>query len=471
MTLFLPRHFYPLIFCLSLSTNLGGQERKKKAADERPNIVLIIADDLGYGDLGITGSTQIKTPNIDQLASEGIFCSQAYVSSSVCSPSRAGIITGINQVQFGYDNNIGGSQPGFDPAFMGLPVEVKTIPYYLDSLGYRNGLVGKWHLGEEEHFHPLARGFHEFWGYRGGGHDYFKATEARRGYLSKLESNFKEPQAITYLTDDKGDECIDFIERNKDEPFFLYASFNAPHTPMQATESDLARYKTIKNEKRRTYAAMVHRLDVNVGRIVEKLQKEGLYESTLIVFISDNGGPVSTNGSFNGPFRGTKGTLLEGGIRVPFIATWKGKLQAGEKYDGVVSALDLGPTFLSLAGDKNILDKGLDGVDLMPFFMEQKVGAAHKSLKWRFTISASIREGNWKLVRLPDRLPMLYDLSQDYYEQNDLRSKYPNVADALLKELGLWDVALPHPVFLEGAIWKARQLKLYDEEYLRQPPF
>lgn len=287
--------------------------------------------------------------------------------------------------------------------------------------------------------------------------------------MAKLESNYKEPQEISYLTDDKGDECIGFIERNKDQPFFLYASFNAPHTPMQATEEDLKRYEAIENEKRRTYAAMVHRLDVNVGRIVDKLKAEGIYENTLIVFISDNGGPVSTNGSFNGPFRGTKGTLLEGGIRVPFIATWKNKLPSARKYDKFISALDLGPTFLSMAGDKNIDSKGLSGVNLIPFLNGQVIEDPHESLKWRFTISASIREGNWKLVRLPDRLPMLYDVSKDQYEQYDMRSKYPDIADGLLRELGLWDVSLPHPVFLEGAIWKARQLKLYDKAYLLKP--
>jgi arylsulfatase A-like enzyme len=469
MSLSISKNFLLLLFCIGIGQELNAQTLGNEKNDERPNIVLIIADDLGYGDLGITGSRQIKTPHIDELARDGIFCSQAYVSSAVCSPSRAGLITGINQVEFGYDNNIGGSQPGFDPSFLGLPVEVKTFPDYLDSLGYRNGLVGKWHLGAEDQFHPLARGFHEFWGYRGGGHDYFRSTEAKSGYLAKLESNFKEPQEITYLTDDKGDECVDFIQRNRDRPFFLYASFNAPHTPMQATEADLVLYKSIENDKRRTYAAMVHRLDVNVGRIVGKLKEEGLYENTLIIFISDNGGPVSTNGSFNGPFRGTKGTLLEGGIRVPFIATWKGKLPSAKQFDKVVTSLDLAPTFLSLAGDKNLASKGMDGVDLMPFFMEEKVDHPHVTLKWRFTISASIREGDWKLVRLPDRLPMLYDVSKDKYEQYDLRSKYPDVADALLRELGLWDVSLPHPVFLEGAIWKARQLELYDKEYQRFP--
>ncbi|WP_235296920.1 sulfatase-like hydrolase/transferase [Portibacter marinus] len=438
--------------------------------DDRPNILLIIADDLGYADLGVTGSKQIKTPNIDLLAREGVFCSQGYVSSAVCSPSRAGLITGINQVTFGYDNNIGGNQPGFDPDYLGLPTVIKTIPDFLDSLGYVNGLVGKWHLGMEEHFHPLKRGFHEFWGYRGGGHDYFRATDTDRGYLAALESNYKKPQEITYLTDDKGNECVDFIKRHGKKPFFLYASFNAPHTPMQATEEDLKRYEFIKDEKRRTYAAMVHRLDVNVGKMMNALKEEGVYDNTLIVFISDNGGPQDSNASNNAPFRGQKGTLLEGGIRVPFIMTWKNGLPSGKIYHSFVSSLDLGATFLSLGGDDQVGTKGLDGVNLIPYLIGEYDEAPHEEMKWRFTISASIRKGNWKLIRLPDRLPMLYNLEQDVFESTDLREHYPEKAKGLLKSLGQWDVALPYPVFLEGAQWKARQLELYDKNYSKTPP-
>ncbi|MBX2816174.1 MAG: sulfatase-like hydrolase/transferase, partial [Saprospiraceae bacterium] len=179
-----------------------------------PNIILILADDLGYGDVGFTGSHQINTPHLDALAQSGIICSQGYVSSPVCSPSRAGLLTGIHQVEFGHDNNIGGTQPGFNPRFLGLPVEQETIADRLGDLGYISGLIGKWHLGAEAHFHPLKRGFDEFWGYTAGGHDYFRSEVNGKGYLAPIESNFKTPQPISYLTDDKGDECTAFIKRH-----------------------------------------------------------------------------------------------------------------------------------------------------------------------------------------------------------------------------------------------------------------
>lgn len=244
-------NFHILIYLFSFALFSQKSHDKTNATDDRPNFVFIVADDLGYGDLGFTGSTQIKTPNIDKLAQTGIFCTQGYVSSAVCSPSRAGFLTGINQVEFGHDNNLANAQPGFDPHFLGLPIGQKTIADHLKPFGYVSGIIGKWHLGYENQFHPLKRGFDEFWGYRGGGHDYFKSNPEGKRYMAPLECNYKTPQPITYITDDKGDECVDFIKRHKNEPFFLFASFNAPHTPMQATEADLALYGHIQDKKDR----------------------------------------------------------------------------------------------------------------------------------------------------------------------------------------------------------------------------
>ncbi len=447
-----------------------GNSLLANSGSETPNFILIVADDLGFADLSMNGSKQIPTPNIDQLANEGINFTHGYVTSPVCSPSRAGLITGRNQVHFGYDNNISENQPGFDPHFMGLPVSEKTIADRLKPLGYISGLIGKWHLGYEPHFHPLNRGFDEFWGYQGGGHDYFTSDPDGTGYLSPIESNYKIPQPITYLTDDKGDECVDFIKRHKNSPFFLFASFNAPHAPMQATEADLELFKHIEDVRRRTYAAMVYRLDVNVGRIIKTLKEEGLEGKTLVVFISDNGGPVDQNASINAPLNGQKGILLEGGIRVPFIMKWPGKLPAGVIYENPVISLDFAPTFIAAAGGQVSEDDNMDGVNLIPWLTGQREGKPHNSFNWRFTISAAVRDGDWKLIRLPDRLPMLYNLVDDISEQNDLAAEYPERTRRMLKELGEWDVGLPHPLFLEGAVWKKRQLELYDNEYqLVQP--
>ncbi|MFC3417364.1 sulfatase [Algoriphagus hitonicola] len=439
------------------------------AQEQKPNIVLILADDLGYADLSLTGSNQIETPNIDSIAKSGVQFTQGYVSAPVCSPSRAGLLTGRNQVTFGYDNNLAENQKGFDPAFAGLPVDQKTMADRLKEAGYVTGLVGKWHLGSQEQFHPLNRGFDEFWGYLGGGHHYFNSKPEGKGYLAPLISNYKEPQAISYLTDDKGDECVDFIRRHRDEPFFLYASFNAPHAPLQATEEDLRLFEHIQDLDRRTYLAMVHRLDQNVGKILNALESEGLEENTIVVFLSDNGGPVDSNASLNAPFNGQKGILLEGGLRVPFMMKWPAKIPVNSRFDQAISSLDLMPTFLEAAGI-SVENEKLDGENLMPYLLGEKVSAPHSSLKWRFTISAGILEDSWKLIRLPDRLPLLFDLSNDPSELTNLADKHPEITQDLLKKLGDWDLGLPHPLFLEGAEWKVRQRDLYDQTYILTQP-
>ncbi|UNZ00370.1 sulfatase-like hydrolase/transferase [Zhouia spongiae] len=438
---------------------------------KQPNIILIVADDLGYGDLSINGSKQLKTPHIDRLAKNGIRFTEGYVSAPVCSPSRAGLLTGVNQVEFGHDNNLSGVQPGFDPEYNGMPLTQTTIARRLKNLGYVTGLIGKWHLGKLPQFHPLQRGFDEFWGYTGGGHDYFESLPNGKGYKEPLESNFKTPQPITYLTDDKGDECIGFIKRHSDKPFFLYAAFNAPHTPMQAAEEDLQLYKHISDTKRRTYAAMVHRLDVNIGRIMKTLKEEKLERNTIVVFLSDNGGPVDSNASINAPYRGQKGILLEGGIHVPFIISYPKLLSKNITYTNPVSALDLAPTFVALAGGADtIKEDTFSGVNLLPFLTDNTNAQPHKDLKWRFTISAAIREGDWKLIRLPNRLPQLYHLPTDVSEQKDLALERLDKTRELLKKLGDWDVRLPHPVFLEGPQWRKRQVHLYDVKYPLQQP-
>jgi len=461
------RTFFIVAIAIFLTTKTDAQSNAQK-----PNFVIILADDLGYGDVGFNGSTQINTPHIDALAEQGVMFTQGYVSAPVCGPSRAGLMTGRNQVNFGFDNNPIVDLPQFDENFVGLPVEEKTIADRLADLGYVNGLIGKWHLGEAEHFHPVKRGFHEFWGYLGGGHNYFPSKPNGQAYHSKLICNYKEPQSITYITDDKGDECVNFIRRHKEEPFFLYASFNAPHTPLQATEEDLKRYAHVPEKQRRTYCAMVHRLDVNVGRIVDELKVQNLYENTVIVFLSDNGGPVSgkTPWTINAPRRGSKGILLEGGIRVPFTMTWPRNIKAGSSYDMPVSSLDLTPTFVELAGGTIAPADNMDGINLLPFLNGEKANAPHPEMKWRFTISASIREGDWKLVRLPDRLPSLYNLRDDIAEQNNIADQHRSRVEQMLKSLGDWDVSCPQVIYLEGNRWRREQLNLYDRYYqLVQP--
>ena len=458
------------IFCMSLI--VGTTHAIGKSGSEKPNLILIVADDLGYADLGFQGSKQIPTPNIDRLAKDGIIFSNGYVSSSVCSPSRAGLLTGKNQSGFGFNDNLFPSQPGFDPNFVGLPLTETTLADKLRSLGYVNGLIGKWHLGEKPHFHPLKRGFDEFWGFLGGAHDYFTSKPDGEGMESPIDCTFKTPDSLSYMTDDIGNECVNFIMKHKSDPFFLFASFNAPHSPMQATEEDLRLFDHFKDKLRRTYCAMVYRLDQNVGKILNTVKDQGLESKTFVVFISDNGGPMNSisNGSVNAPLRGQKTTVLEGGIRVPFVMKWPAKLPAGRKIEDVVSSLDICPTFIAAAGGTTSEKDKLTGVNIIPFLTGQTDKIPHQTLEWRYTVGTAIRDGDWKLIHLPDRLPLLYHLSEDISEQNDVAFQNLERTKAMLKKLGAWEVHLPHPVFHEPAEWRLRHLGFYDAEYqLVQP--
>jgi arylsulfatase A-like enzyme len=434
----------------------------------------MLADDLGYGDLGITGSRQIPTPHIDSLAASGVRFTNAYVSSSVCAPSRAGLITGKHQASFGFRDNLAPVQPGHDPEFVGLPLNQTTLAQRLKSLGYTTGLVGKWHLGELPGFSPLKRGFDEFWGYLGGSHDYFRAEPGGEKQMAgPIISNYKEPQALTYLTDQQGDECVGFIRRHKDRPFFLFASFAAPHAPAQATAEDLERFAHIGDRLRRTYCAMVYRLDQNIGKILAELRAQGIERETFVVFLSDNGGPSApgiSNGSINAPFRGSKTTVLEGGIRVPMIFQWPASLPSGITADMMVSSLDIFPTFVGAAGGKIGKSDDLTGVDLLPHLTVKRAVAPHESLMWTYTVGSAIRSGDWKLIRLPDRLPLLYHLSADPGEQNDLALGQLDRTRSMLKELGCWEVTSPNPVFREPSDWRVRHLRFYDSDYQMLQP-
>lgn len=443
-------------------------------AAAHPNIILMLADDLGYGDLGVTGSKQIPTPHIDSLAANGIRFTNAYVSSPVCAPSRAGLMTGKYQASFGFRDNLAPVQPGHDPEFVGLPLNQTTLAQRLKPLGYTTGIVGKWHLGELPQFSPLKRGFDEFWGYLGGAHDYLRAEPGgEKSMAGPIVCNYKEPAPLTYLTDNQGDECVDFIRRHKERPFFLFASFAAPHSPMQATEEDLKRFVHIEDKLRRTYCAMVYRLDQNVGRILGEIRAQGIERDTFVVFLSDNGGPSApgmSNGSVNAPFRGSKTTVLEGGVRVPMIFKWPATLPCGIKNDEMISSLDILPTFLTAAGGAIGPAEELTGVDLLPFLSVRSNRLPHESLIWTYTVGSAIRSGDWKLIRLPDRLPMLYHLSADPGEQNDLALEQLDRTRWMLGELGRWEVRSPNPVFREPADWRVRHLKYYDCDYPRLQP-
>lgn len=326
------------------------------AGSAKPNVIIILADDLGYGDLGFQGCLDIPTPRIDSLARNGVRCTNGYVTGANCSPTRAGLLTGRYQQRFGHE---------FNPAEtrnerFGLPIFETTIADRLKAAGYVTGIVGKWHLGFDRRYHPLERGFDEFFGFLGGSHPYFpgRGPAIYRGTRAVGEQE--------YLTDAFGREAVSFITRHKDQPFFLYLAFNAVHLPKQATDDRLARFASITDPARRNYAAMLAALDLAVGKVLDTVRSERLEEKTLIFFLSDNGGPTrmgGINGSRNEPLRGSKRTTLEGGVRVPFVVQWKGKIPVGTVYEEPVIQLDILPTALAAAEVGIRPEWHLDGVD------------------------------------------------------------------------------------------------------------
>jgi len=326
-------------------------------SERAPNIVVIVVDDLGYGDLGAYGGTDIPTPNIDALAAGGIRFTDAYVTGPYCSPTRAGLLTGRYPQRFGHEFNIGVTPAHRD---VGLPLDQTTMADRLKAAGYRTALIGKWHLGAAPPFFPTRRGFDEFFGFLTGAHSYVGPT----AQINPIYDGSEIVRAIPYLTDTLASRAVEFIHRNRSQPFFLYLAFNAPHVPLQATEKYRARVSQIADPERRTYAAMLSALDDGIGRTLEALRAEQLEGETLIFFFSDNGGPLGDdwNGASNRPLRGDKSTTWEGGIRVPFVIRWKGRLPAGRTEARPIIQLDVLPTVLAAAGVAGPPDGHLDGV-------------------------------------------------------------------------------------------------------------
>ncbi|WP_282124419.1 sulfatase [Algibacter mikhailovii] len=421
-------------------------------AQKQPNIVLLFADDGGYADFGFQGSKEMITPNLDKLASEGVRFTQAYVSASTCGPSRAGLITGRYQQRFGFEENNVPSYmsqySGQDGPNMGIPLTEKTMGNYLKSLGYATAFYGKWHLGGTDKFHPLNRGFDEFLGFRGGARDYFPYENSPQDELNKLErnlGNYKEHDG--YLTDVLADEAIDFIERKKNKPFFVFLSYNAVHTPMQARQEDMDKFPNLTG-KRKELAGMTLSLDRACGKVLDKLKELGLDDNTIVIFTNDNGGPTDKNASINLPLSGTKSNHLEGGIRVPFLMRWPGKIKTSSTYNAPISTLDLLPTFFKAGGGKDEALKNIDGVDLIPYVSNKTTGIPHETLYWKLGIRGTIRDGDWKLMRFSDRPAELYNIENDPYEQKDLAVYYPDKVKALFKKLYAWELTLERPAWL-----------------------
>lgn len=421
-------------------------------AAEKPNVLVIIADDLGYADVGFQGCKDIPTPNLDALAQQSVHCTNGYVSHPFCSPTRAGVMTGRYQQRFGHENN---------PAWLpedpksGLPLEQVTLPQLMKKAGYITGTVGKWHLGAHPQFHPNKRGFDDYFGFRGGGHIYLPGAQGGAEYNVPLEFNGQERPFDDYLTNILGREAAGFVERHQGKSWLLYLAFNAPHTPLSAPPELLAKFAGIADEGRRTYAAMVHAMDAAVGSVLARLDSTKQRENTLVFFISDNGGPNlearTKKPCFtdNSPLRGYKGMVNEGGIRVPFLVSWPAKLKPGT-CDKPVISLDFLPTAVAAAGGELPADRQFDGVNLIPFLTGEKSGAPHEALFWRSNGPGgtyAARMGDWKLVRLGKAEPELYNLASDVGETKNLATEKPEVLAKLTAAVDSWDRLNIAPVF------------------------
>ncbi len=460
-------YFVKTLGCLLvLSIALVTNATQNNAQHGKPNIIVIMSDDAGYADIGFSGNTfgkaNFATPNLDKLAGSGVKFTQGYVSASVCSPSRAGMLTGRYQQRFGHEYNLPVKpEPGDVEKFNGMNVNEQTMADHLKSAGYKTGLVGKWHLGLAPQFHPNNRGFDEFYGLLGGGRSYWD-QEGNDSEYRKMRRNNAEDKHQGYLTDTLGEEAISFIKRNKDKPFFLYLSYTAVHAPMEAKPEHEKLLSHIKDEHRRTLAGMTLALDESVGQVMTALDKLQLTENTLVVFLNDNGGPSDYNYSINKPFSGVKGTLYEGGVRVPFTMSWPGHIKAGTQYDEVVSSLDILPTALAAAKTKPTGKNKLDGVDLLPFINESIEGKPHQTLFWRRAAFAAIRDGDHKLVRYPDRPAVLYNVVKDISESNNLADENPKLVRTLMEKLFAWENELQAPMFLTHSKWIKQNRERYS---------
>jgi len=414
-------------------------------AAEKPNILVILADDLGYGELNCQGYTsQIPTPHIDSIAKSGIRFTSGYVSGPYCSPTRAGFMTGRYQQRYGHEFNPGPAQAGD----FGLSLNEQTFGNRMKAAGYATAWFGKSHLGYAPQFHPLKRGFDEYFGFLGGMHSYLDAASDSHNPILRGTTPVDN---IDYTTDAFGRETVNFIEKHRGESWFCYLAFNAVHTPLESTKKYLDRFTNVTDRKRHTFCAMLSAMDDAVGAVLAKLRELKLEENTLIFFFSDNGGPTPSTTSGNGPLRGFKMQTWEGGIRIPFLLQWKGRLPAGKVDDRPVIQLDILPTALAAAGVEIKPEWKLDGVNLLPYLSGQKSGIPHEALYWRMGQQMAIRMGDWKLVKgvgnkgvegfaVPGKATTdgaeLYNLKADIGEKHNLAEQEP----AKFKELAAaWD--------------------------------
>jgi arylsulfatase A-like enzyme len=428
---------------LFLILNSPAVSAQGPAALARPNVVLIVLDDMGYGDLGCFGCTDIRTPNIDRLAKKGVKLTNFYSNGPVCTPTRAALMTGRYQQRVGLEWAI---SPGEKAP--GLPVEEISLARMLKQEGYATALFGKWHLGYKHEFGPIAHGFDEFFGLLSADIDHYSHREIN-GEPDLYEGD-RPVEKKGYMTDLITERSVSFVEKSAKRPFFLEVAYNAVHWPFQAPDrpNDVRDVKTWYKGTREDYAKMLERVDDGVGLILDAVERQGLTDRTLVIVTNDNGGERLSR---SGPLAGYKGILLEGGIRVPCVIYWPGKVPVGKVSELPGMTMDLTATILAAAGAKIPETRKLDGVDLIPILSGAKP-APERTLFWRIDRGRSgqwaARKGKWKYIRYSGG-ELLFDLSNDIGEQKDLSKREPETIAGFRKEMADWetDMARSRPRF------------------------
>jgi arylsulfatase A-like enzyme len=437
---------------LLLAIGLAGSVGVAAEKAGKPNVLIIYADDLGWGETGVQGCKDIPTPHIDSIANNGVRFTQGYVAATYCSPSRAGLMTGRYPTRFGHEFNAVARHSG-------LSLKETTLATRLKLLGYETCCVGKWHLGESSvEYNPVKRGFNEFYGTLANTPFYHPTQfiDSRQSLdVQKIDDeNF-------YTTDKYAERAVDWLAAHKDQPWFLYLPFNAQHAPLQAPQKYLDRFPKITDEKRKIFAAMMSAMDDAVGDVLGQIRKQGQEDNTIVFFVGDNGGPTLSTTSQNGGLRGYKMTTFEGGPRVPFFVQWKGKLAGGKTYENPVMNLDILPTVVTAAGGKVEAGWNLDGVDLTPYLTGANAERPHQTIYWRYGDQWAIRDGDWKLVvsKGGSGKPELYDLSRDRSESNDLASAETSKVAKLQKMWDAWSAEQAEPTAKDDQSKKQKNQK------------
>jgi len=407
----------------------GSAGAQRPATAQRPNVLVIVSDDQGYGDISCYDHPrEVATPQMDRIALRGIRFEQGYANAYVCAPSRAAILTGTYPQRYGFYTA--------SDSRVGLPLSQPTLADVLQKQGYRTGALGKWHLGIEPQYHPMRRGFDEFYGFLGhGAHDYFDLKRTNEAYTSILR-NYEVIDDTGYLTDNLGREAVQFIARNEKNPFFLYLAFNAVHFPMQAPEAMIKKYDT-GNPKRDILMAMLEAENNAIGKVLDELERRKLADNTIVVFVSDNGG-ARNNASNNGILRDYKQSVYEGGIRIPFLISWPGRLPANKVSKEPVMFMDLMPTLVAATGGRMPAGRTYEGRNLLPVLTGQAKGPVHDALFWDGAEEkTAVRSGRWKLVNNKGKIE-LFDLDADPGEKTDLTAAKPEVAAQLRQKFDTW---------------------------------